>query len=47
MYARNVLTVLKYLVKDGRLQIDPEDEIVRGACVLPTAAAPETTGGLS
>jgi NAD(P) transhydrogenase subunit alpha len=47
MYARNVLTVLKYLVKDGRLQLDPDDEIVRGACSIPAAAAPETTGGLS
>jgi NAD(P) transhydrogenase subunit alpha len=47
MYARNVLTVLKYLVKDGRLQIDPEDEIVRGACFIPAAATPEATGGLS
>jgi NAD(P) transhydrogenase subunit alpha len=46
MYARNVLTVLKYLVKDGKLEIDSEDEIVRGACFLPAAAASEATGGM-
>ncbi len=46
MYARNVLTVLKYLVKDGKLEIDPDDEIVRGACFMPAAATPETTGGM-
>lgn len=45
MYARNVLTVLKYLVRDGKLEIDPEDEIVRGACFIPAAVA-ETTGGM-
>jgi NAD(P) transhydrogenase subunit alpha len=45
MYARNVLTVLKYLVKDGKLEINPDDEIVRGACFLP-AATPETAGGM-
>jgi H+-translocating NAD(P) transhydrogenase subunit alpha len=39
MYARNVLTALKYLVKDGRLHLDPGDEIVRGACItgIPVA----------
>lgn len=46
MYGRNMLTVLKYLVKDGKLRLDPDDEIVRGACFLPTTAAPETTGGM-
>jgi NAD(P) transhydrogenase subunit alpha len=47
MYARNVLTVLKYLVKDGALHLDPADEIVRGACFLPMTAATETAGGAS
>lgn len=38
MYSRNVASVLKYIVKDGRLQLDPEDEIVRGACLTGLAA---------
>ncbi len=29
MYAKNVATFLLYMVKDGKLQIDPQDEIVR------------------
>jgi NAD(P) transhydrogenase subunit alpha len=29
MYAKNVATFLLYMVKDGKLQINPEDEIVR------------------
>ena len=29
MYARNVATFLLHLVKDGKLQLNPEDEIVR------------------
>jgi NAD(P) transhydrogenase subunit alpha len=33
MYARNVANVLKYVVHDGRLALDPDDEIVRGACL--------------
>lgn len=33
MYSKNVLSVIKYLVKDGKLQLDPEDEIVRAACL--------------
>jgi len=33
MYARNVATFLKYLVKDGRLALDREDEIVRETLV--------------
>ena len=33
MYARNIATFLKYLVKDGRLALDPEDEIVRETLV--------------
>lgn len=38
MYARNVANVLKYVVKDGVLTLDPEDEIVRGACLTGLAA---------
>jgi NAD(P) transhydrogenase subunit alpha len=33
MYARNVLSVLKYLLKDGRVTVDREDEIVRDTLV--------------
>jgi NAD(P) transhydrogenase subunit alpha len=33
MYSRNVAAVVKHIVKDGALALDPEDEIVRAACV--------------
>jgi len=33
MYARNIATFLKYLVKDGKLVLDHEDEIVRETLV--------------
>jgi len=33
MYARNIATFLKYLVKDGALNLNPEDEIVRETLV--------------
>jgi NAD(P) transhydrogenase subunit alpha len=33
MYSRNVQAFLSLLVKDGRLEIDLDDEIVRGTCV--------------
>jgi NAD(P) transhydrogenase subunit alpha len=33
MYARNIATFLKYLVKDGKLNLNPEDEIVRETLV--------------
>ncbi len=33
MYAKNIATFLKYLVKDGALQLDREDEIVRETLV--------------
>jgi H+-translocating NAD(P) transhydrogenase subunit alpha len=29
MYAKNVATFLLYIIKDGTLQINPQDEIVR------------------
>jgi NAD(P) transhydrogenase subunit alpha len=29
LYARNVATLLKYLIQDGRVKLDREDEIVR------------------
>ena len=33
MYARNISSFLLYLVKDGALRLDFEDEIVRDTCV--------------
>lgn len=33
MYARNVVELVKLLVKDGQLHLDFADEIVQGACV--------------
>jgi NAD(P) transhydrogenase subunit alpha len=33
MYAKNIATFLKYLVKDGKLALDPGDEIVRETLV--------------
>ncbi|MDQ3881203.1 MAG: Re/Si-specific NAD(P)(+) transhydrogenase subunit alpha, partial [Chloroflexota bacterium] len=33
MYARNVLTLVRSLVKDGRLNLDFNDEIVKGATI--------------
>lgn len=33
MYAKNLLTLVQHLVKDGHLALDFEDEITRAACV--------------
>jgi len=33
MYARNVATFLTYMVKDGKLQLNPQDEIIRETMV--------------
>ena len=33
MYSRNVASVLGLLIKEGQLRLDPEDEIVRSACL--------------
>jgi NAD(P) transhydrogenase subunit alpha len=33
MYAKNIATFLKYLIKDGKLALDPADEIVRETLV--------------
>jgi NAD(P) transhydrogenase subunit alpha len=33
MYAKNVTTFLQHLIKDGKLQIDPQDEIARDTLV--------------
>jgi NAD(P) transhydrogenase subunit alpha len=39
MYSKNTLSVVKYVVKDGALTLDPEDEIVRAACLTSVPAA--------
>jgi NAD(P) transhydrogenase subunit alpha len=33
MYAKNIATFLKYLIKDGQLTLDRDDEIVAGTLV--------------
>ena len=33
MYARNILSLLLYIVQDGTLRLDFEDEIIGSACV--------------
>jgi H+-translocating NAD(P) transhydrogenase subunit alpha len=34
MYARNLTTFLTYMVKDGKLQLNPQDEIIRETMVV-------------
>lgn len=38
MYSKNVFSVIKYVVKDGELHLDPEDEIIRAACLTNVPA---------
>jgi NAD(P) transhydrogenase subunit alpha len=53
LYARNVQALVNYLVRDGKLVLDPEDEIARGATIVrdgaivhePTKSALAATGG--
>ncbi|MEO5986741.1 MAG: NAD(P)(+) transhydrogenase (Re/Si-specific) subunit alpha, partial [Candidatus Limnocylindria bacterium] len=33
MYAKNIQTLIKHLVKDGKLELDLDDEITRGATI--------------
>ncbi|MGB3208328.1 MAG: NAD(P)(+) transhydrogenase (Re/Si-specific) subunit alpha, partial [Crinalium sp.] len=33
MYAKNVLSLVQYLIKDGNLQINFEDDIVSSTCI--------------
>lgn len=33
LYAKNILTLLQYLIKDGGLQLNFEDDIIRDTCV--------------
>jgi NAD(P) transhydrogenase subunit alpha len=39
MYSRNVSALLQHMVKDGRLALDFEDEIIRDTCVSGQAGA--------
>jgi NAD(P) transhydrogenase subunit alpha len=34
MYAKNIATFLKYLVKDGKLELNQQDEIVKETLVI-------------
>ncbi len=38
LYSRNLYALLSPFVKDGALALDPEDEIVKGACVVRDGA---------
>ena len=40
MYSRNISALFTYLVKDGKVQLDPADEIVRAAWVTRPAETP-------
>jgi NAD(P) transhydrogenase subunit alpha len=33
LYAHNVTNLLQYLVRDGELKLDFEDEIIKGCCL--------------
>jgi NAD(P) transhydrogenase subunit alpha len=33
LYARNIQSLLGLMVKDGRLELDFEDEVIAGACI--------------
>jgi len=43
MYSRNASALLTYLIKDGQVQLDPADEIVRAAWVTRPAETPART----
>jgi len=53
LYSKNVLTLLEYIIKDGALALDMDDEIVRGTTIVkdgtithePTLAALQPTAG--
>ena len=40
LYARNVVELLKLIVKDGKLNLDFNDEIIKGACVTHDGSKP-------
>ena len=33
LYARNIQALLGLMIKDGRLELDFEDEVIAGACI--------------
>jgi NAD(P) transhydrogenase subunit alpha len=33
MYAKNISTLLQYLIKDGELQLNFEDDIIDSTCI--------------
>jgi NAD(P) transhydrogenase subunit alpha len=39
MFSRNVLTLLQHMIREGELQIDPDDEIVGPMLLTPAPAA--------
>lgn len=45
LYSRNVYALISPLIKDGALVLDPNDDIVKGACVVRDGAA--LVGGAS
>ena len=44
MYAKNIATFLKYLIKDGKLALDRDDEIVRETLVTHAGEVVHATG---
>lgn len=40
MYARNIVELLKLMVKDGNLNLDFNDEIIKGACLTHNGSKP-------
>jgi NAD(P) transhydrogenase subunit alpha len=40
MFSKNVLTLLQYLIKDGRLTVDPSDEVTGAMLVNRPAREP-------
>jgi NAD(P) transhydrogenase subunit alpha len=45
MYARNVTALINLLVKDGQVNLDPSDEIIRGACLTLPKEEPVAAEG--
>ncbi|MDE2236355.1 MAG: NAD(P)(+) transhydrogenase (Re/Si-specific) subunit alpha, partial [Elusimicrobia bacterium] len=41
LYARNIASFLDILIKDGKLELDEKDELVRGTLVLRGGLAAE------
>jgi NAD(P) transhydrogenase subunit alpha len=34
LYSRNVYALISPFIKDGTLALDPEDEVIKGACIV-------------